>query len=80
LAQYAIQAKGFWESMVVTAHQATGSLIIAMSVWMVCRVSRRQASLVVNPQSFTISTLERVSLSESERISTNEPVPEPQAL
>lgn len=41
LARYVIAAKGYWESMVVTAHQATGSLLISMSVWLVCRVGRR---------------------------------------
>jgi cytochrome c oxidase assembly protein subunit 15 len=55
LARYAIQAKGYWESLIVTGHQATGSLMIAMSVWMVCRVARRQAQLVANSHSYTIS-------------------------
>lgn len=55
LARYAIQAKGYWESFIVTAHQATGSLIIAMSVWMAVRIGRRQARLVVNQHSSTIS-------------------------
>jgi cytochrome c oxidase assembly protein subunit 15 len=55
LAQYAIHAKGYWESLIITGHQATGSLLIAMSVWMVCRVARRQAQLVANSHSYTIS-------------------------
>lgn len=55
LAKYAISAKGYWESLIVTGHQATGSLMIASSVWLVCRVWRRQGQLVRNPQSFTIS-------------------------
>jgi cytochrome c oxidase assembly protein subunit 15 len=55
LAKYAISAKGYWESLIVTGHQATGSLMIATSVWLVCRVWRRQGQLVRNPQSFTIS-------------------------
>ncbi len=32
LANYTILAKGYWESMIVTAHMATGSLIISMAV------------------------------------------------
>ncbi|MBM3967324.1 MAG: cytochrome oxidase assembly protein [Planctomycetes bacterium] len=55
LAKYSISAKGYWESLIVTGHQATGSLMIATSVWLVCRVWRRQGQLVRNPQSFTIS-------------------------
>lgn len=55
LATYVIQAKGYWESLIVTGHQATGSLVIATSVWMVCRVVRRQTRLVVNSRSFTMS-------------------------
>lgn len=42
LARYAIAAKGYWESLIVTGHQATGSLMIAGAVWLVCRVWRRQ--------------------------------------
>ncbi len=60
LARYVIQAKGYWESLVVTGHQATGSLLIAMSVWMVCRIGRRQAQLVGNSQSFTMTSAEPV--------------------
>ena len=48
LARYVIVAKGYWESMLVTAHQATGSLLIASSMWLICRVARRQFSLVEN--------------------------------
>jgi cytochrome c oxidase assembly protein subunit 15 len=40
LARYTVQGKGFWESMIVTGHQATGSLLIVFSLWMVCRVYR----------------------------------------
>jgi heme a synthase len=58
LARYVIEAKGYWESMIVTGHQATGALMIAASVWLVCRVWRRQAQLVTNPQSTTISQAE----------------------
>jgi cytochrome c oxidase assembly protein subunit 15 len=47
-ARYVIAAKGYWESMLVTAHQATGSLLIASSTWLICRVGRRQFSLVEN--------------------------------
>ncbi len=31
LARYTIQAKGYWESVIVTSHMATGSLIISLS-------------------------------------------------
>lgn len=41
LANYTLQGKGFWESMIVTGHQATGSLLIVFSLWMVCRVATR---------------------------------------
>lgn len=54
LARYVISAKGYWESMLVTAHQATGSLLIAFSTWMICRVGRRQKTLVQIPESSTI--------------------------
>jgi heme a synthase len=54
LSRYVIQAKGYWESLIVTAHQATGSLLIALSVWMVCRTARRQVQLVRKSQSFTM--------------------------
>ena len=40
LARYTLQAKGFWESMIVTGHQATGSLMIVCSLWLVCRAYR----------------------------------------
>jgi cytochrome c oxidase assembly protein subunit 15 len=49
LAHYVIAAKGYWESMIVTAHQATGSLLISMSVWLVCRVGRRVVPLAQTP-------------------------------
>jgi len=42
LAKYTIQGKGYWESMIVTGHQATGSLLIVCSLWLVCRVARRR--------------------------------------
>jgi heme a synthase len=38
LAKYTVQGKGFWESMIVTGHQATGSLMIVFSLWLVCRM------------------------------------------
>ena len=40
LAQYTIQAKGFAESLIVTGHQATGSLIIALATVLYCSVAR----------------------------------------
>jgi len=41
LARYTVQGKGYWESMIVTGHQATGSLLILCSLWMACRSYRR---------------------------------------
>jgi len=66
-----ISAKGYWESMLVTAHQATGSLLIAFSTWLICRVGRRQMSLATTPESFTIPSqvgAARPNRSESARI------------
>jgi heme a synthase len=40
LARYTVQGKGFWESMIVTGHQATGSLLIVCSLWLTCRAYR----------------------------------------
>ncbi len=40
LAAYTILAKGFWESLIVTAHVATGSLIISLSVVVTLRAWR----------------------------------------
>ncbi|GAB5403393.1 MAG: COX15/CtaA family protein [Aureliella sp.] len=40
LAAYTILAKGFWESLIVTAHVATGSLIISLSVVVALRAWR----------------------------------------
>ena len=55
LARYAISAKGYWESLVVTGHQATGSLLIALAVWMVCRTARRQVPLEEIRQSYRMA-------------------------
>ena len=38
--QYLIQAKGFWDSIVVTAHVAVGSLILAVSTMLILRLLR----------------------------------------
>lgn len=65
LARYVISAKGYWESMLVTAHQATGSLLIAFSTWLICRVGRRQSGLAQKSDSRTIQdpiqSIERTS-------------------
>ncbi len=45
LAAYTIAAKGYWESMVVTAHQATGSLIISLATVTSMKAWRSRASL-----------------------------------
>jgi cytochrome c oxidase assembly protein subunit 15 len=63
LAQYAIAAKGYWESMIVTAHQATGSLLISLSVWLICRVGRRLVPLADSQTSSTIN-LDNQKISE----------------
>ena len=41
LARYTVHGKGFWESRSITGHQATGSLMIVCSLWLVCRAYRR---------------------------------------
>ncbi len=41
LARYTIATKGYWESWIVTGHQATGSLIIATALVLTLRVWRR---------------------------------------
>lgn len=46
LARYTIQAKGFWESMIVTAHMATGSLIICLATIATLGAWRSRAAAV----------------------------------
>ena len=61
LARYTVQGKGFWESMIVTGHQATGSLLIVCSLWLTCRayrpvlLSTTIKSLSLEPQEFESS-------------------------
>lgn len=43
LSTYTILAKGFWESLIVTAHVATGSLIISLSVVVALRAWRTRS-------------------------------------
>ncbi len=45
LARYTILAKGYWESMIVTAHVATGALIISLSTVVTLRAWRSRASV-----------------------------------
>jgi heme a synthase len=45
LARYTILAKGFWESMIVTAHMATGSLIICVATIITLRAWRSRAAV-----------------------------------
>jgi cytochrome c oxidase assembly protein subunit 15 len=40
-AQYTVNGRGFAETMIINGHQATGSLLIAGSLWLLCRVERR---------------------------------------
>jgi len=40
-ARYTIDGRGFVETMIINGHQATGSLLIAGSLWLLCRVERR---------------------------------------
>ena len=47
LARYTVQGKGYWESMIITGHQATGSLLIVCSLWMACRSYRRNSVIVL---------------------------------
>ena len=50
LARYTIEAKGYFESMVVTAHVATGSLIICFSTVAALAAWRTQAPAVTRPK------------------------------
>ena len=59
LARYTVQGKGYWESMVVTGHQATGSLMILCSLWMACRSYRRNP-LAESPVAHSLKTDENV--------------------
>jgi len=45
LARYTIATKGYWESWIVTGHQATGSLIIATALVLTLRVWRRSSRI-----------------------------------
>jgi len=51
LARYTVQGKGFWEAMIITGHQATGSLLIVSSLWMVCRNARRLSTMEAKRES-----------------------------
>lgn len=51
LAGYTITAKGYWESMIVTAHMATGSLIISVASVIALRAWRK---CYRNPQRTTL--------------------------
>jgi cytochrome c oxidase assembly protein subunit 15 len=50
LSQYTIQSKGYWESMIVTAHVATGALIISLATVLCLRSwrSRNSAESIVS--------------------------------
>jgi heme a synthase len=61
LANYTIDGRGFAESMIINGHQATGSLLIAGSLWLLCRVERRFA-VASFPQ---VSTIPSPSLASS---------------
>ncbi len=49
LARYTIATNGYWESMIVTGHQATGSLIIATALVLTLRVWRRSSRISHEP-------------------------------
>jgi heme a synthase len=40
-ARYVISGRGFNESMIINGHQATGSLLIVATLWLLCRVERQ---------------------------------------
>ena len=62
LARYTVQGKGFWESMIVTGHQATGSLMIVCSLWMACRAYRRSADVEsVQPMSVKSEKMDQMN-------------------
>ncbi len=50
-ANYTIDGKGFWESLVVTGHSATGSLLIVAALWFATRLYRRQWNQASSSQS-----------------------------
>ena len=58
---YVIQAKGFWDSLIVTAHVATGSLILAVSTmawvrgWRIRFVQNQNTPSQTEPKTETIS-------------------------
>lgn len=64
LARYTVQGKGFWESMIVTGHQATGSLLILTSLWLYYRVYLR-----TNPEPFHAPSM---SMARSDDTARNE--------
>jgi cytochrome c oxidase assembly protein subunit 15 len=45
LSAYTISAKGYWESLIVTAHMATGSLIISLATVTALRAWRSRELL-----------------------------------
>ncbi len=49
LARYTIATKGYWESWIVTGHQATGSLIIAAALILTLRIWRRPLNFRQEP-------------------------------
>ncbi len=48
LAAYIIQAKGYNESLIVTAHMATGSLIISLATVAALRAWRSRSNYIVS--------------------------------
>ena len=57
LAAYTIHAKGYWENMIITAHMATGSLIISLASLVATRAWRvRYVQRVTCPQSGDFGT------------------------
>jgi len=63
--EYLIQAKGFWDSIIVTAHVAVGSLILAISTMLALRVSR------THYLSNHLSTSKSLTESENAAVSTS---------
>jgi cytochrome c oxidase assembly protein subunit 15 len=55
LARYTIAIKGYWESWIVTGHQATGSLIIATALVLTLRIWRR-SSLSIDRHTISVAS------------------------
>ena len=68
-AEYLIQAKGFWDSAIVTAHVAVGSLILAISTMLALRVMRTRHLLIQFTTTKSLTETENAVVSTSKAFS-----------